>query len=124
CYQVIAVSLYENGKNQDFVATTTTSPFCVEFSAHNIPVLSIADASALNAIHIYPNPVRDNNLKIENIDEATDVHIYSMTGQLVQKAPAVMGNVNMDVSNLSNGVYILKMQSGKNIRTEQVHIII
>ncbi|MDR0602986.1 MAG: T9SS type A sorting domain-containing protein [Bacteroidales bacterium] len=49
--------------------------------------------------------------------------MYNITGQLIQKETAVMGDVNMDVSNLSNGIYILKMQSGKNIRTEKIQII-
>jgi hypothetical protein len=98
-----------------------TNFYCAGFTAE--AEVGINDIDNLQEVKIFPNPVRDNNLKIENIDVVTDVHLYSITGQLIQKAPAVMGDVNMDVSNLSNGIYILKMQSGKNIRTEKIQII-
>jgi hypothetical protein len=92
----------------------------ITFTGLNV---DIANVNNLQEVNIFPNPVQGNNLKIENLSEATDIHLYSITGQLIQKETAVMGNTYMDVSNLSNGMYILKMQSGKNFRTEKVQIV-
>jgi hypothetical protein len=89
----------------------------------SIPNLDIADINSLNTVNIFPNPIRDNNLKIENLNEATDIHIYNITGQLIRTETAVMGNADIDVSNLSNGMYILKMQSGESIRTEKIQVV-
>jgi hypothetical protein len=84
--------------------------------------VSIADIDNLKEATIFPNPVRDQ-LKIENLNETTDVCLYNITGQLVQRVPSVRGKATIDVRNLSNGLYILRMQSGKNIRTEKVHVV-
>jgi hypothetical protein len=98
-----------------------TNSFCANFSIKI--VVGISDINNLQEVKVFPNPVRENNLKIENLDEATDIHLYNITGQLIQSASSAMGNIDMNVSNLSNGLYILKMQSGKNTRTEKIQII-
>jgi hypothetical protein len=95
--------------------------YCANFTISD--EAGIEDIDNLQEIKIFPNPVHDNNLKIESLNEAIDVEIYNITGQLIQKESAVMGNVNMDVSNLSNGLYILKIQNGKNVRTEKIQIM-
>ncbi len=98
----------------------TEAAFCAVFTI--TATTGIADVDILNEAKIYPNPVRDN-LKIENLNDATDISIYTITGQLVRTVPSVMGSVDIDMGNLSNGLYIVKMQSGKNIRTEKIQVI-
>jgi hypothetical protein len=97
------------------------TPYCASMTITGGRV-GISDVNNLQEVHIFPLPARDN-LKIENINETTDIHIYNLTGQLIQSVPSVIGSANIDVSNLSNGLYVLKMQSGKNIRTEKIQII-
>ena len=82
----------------------------------------IADAETLKSAKLYPNPVRES-LKIENLNEATDINIYNIMGQEVQKVSSVMGSVEIDMSGLSNGLYFVKMQNGKNIRTEKIQVV-
>ena len=86
-----------------------------------IPV-NIADIDNFANVSIYPNPVRDN-LKIDNLEENTTIEIYSITGQRVHTVSSVMGSTEIDMSNLSNGVYVLKMQNGKNTRTEKIQVL-
>jgi hypothetical protein len=117
CFEVTAVVNMANMTIQN----VTTTPFCVNFTT-DITV-GITDIDHLKEVSIFPNPIRDNNLKIENLNEATDIHIYNITGQLIRTEAAVMGNANIDVSNLSNGMYILKLQSGKSTRTEKIQVI-
>ena len=78
--------------------------------------------SSMESVKLYPNPVR-NQLKIENLSEATDISIYSITGQMLQSVSSVVGSVEIDVNNLSNGMYFIKMQNGNSVRTEKIQIL-
>ncbi|MDR1505192.1 MAG: T9SS type A sorting domain-containing protein [Prevotella sp.] len=123
CYEIRSISLRNNNNvYSDYIPATTTNSFCVTFSVANIPNLDIADANSLNMVGVYPNPVRDN-LKFENLNELTDIHVYSVTGQLIQSRTAVTGNIDMDVSNLSNGVYVIKMQNKKHVYMKKIQVI-
>jgi hypothetical protein len=119
CMEITGV--FHNGVRTSISQT----PHCADITINGAGTggTGLTDANAFKDVILYPNPVRDNNLKIENLNEATDIHLYNLTGQLIQKESAVMGNTMIDVSNLSNGLYILKMQSGKSIRTEKIQII-
>ncbi|MDR1878938.1 MAG: T9SS type A sorting domain-containing protein [Bacteroidales bacterium] len=97
--------------------------YCAIFDVRNIenPDNSISEASILGAMEIYPNPVNDQ-LKIRNAAEAVSVEIYSITGQLV-KTTEVVGDADIDMSNVANGVYVVKMRNGKQIRTEKIQVV-
>ena len=83
---------------------------------------NIVDIDNLANISIYPNPVGDN-LKIDNLEENTTIDIYSITGQRVQSVSSAMGSIEIDMSNLSNGMYIVKLQNEKNTRTEKIQVL-
>ncbi|MFK8045876.1 MAG: M14 family zinc carboxypeptidase [Crocinitomicaceae bacterium] len=68
--------------------------------------LSINEFGAQN-FNIYPNPASDI-LTIEQSDELVDVSIYNQLGQYIT-SPKLMGN-KIDVSNLMEGIYYLKLQ--------------
>jgi hypothetical protein len=96
------------------------SEYCASFSVYTV---GINDIGNLKEVNVFPNPVRDNHLKIENVNESTDISLYDIRGQLIQSQSGAMGNTSIDVAKLSNGIYMLKIQSGKNIRTEKIQII-
>jgi hypothetical protein len=105
--------------------SVSQTPYCAEISINGTGSggTGLTDVDVFKGVNLYPNPVHGNHLKIENLNEVTDIQIYNITGQLIQHIPAVTGNTTVDVSNLSNGLYILKMQNGKNVRTEKIQII-
>jgi hypothetical protein len=115
CTEVIRVSY--NGVPK----TITQTPYCADMTMSKNT--DIAELDAFKDVKLYPNPVQDNNLKIENLSETTEIYLYNMTGQLIYKESAVIGNTMINVNNLSNGMYILKMQSGKSVRTEKIQVI-
>jgi len=78
--------------------------------------------NTMASVKIYPNPV-NSNLKIENMNEVTDINIYNVTGQVVRTIPSATGSIDVDMSNLSNGLYFIKMQNGKNVRTEKIQVV-
>ena len=57
-------------------------------------------------IQIYPNPAKDF-ISIENLKTQTNFEIYDMQGKLVKKDK--YKNAQISVTNLSKGVYILKI---------------
>ncbi|MBN2891612.1 MAG: T9SS type A sorting domain-containing protein [Bacteroidales bacterium] len=65
-------------------------------------------------ISMYPNPTND----ILNIDilnsNATErtIYIYSITGQIIEKKNETENSLKIDLSNFSQGTYIIIIQSG------------
>ena len=61
------------------------------------------------SLSVYPNPVSDR-LYIETETEVEEVIVYDIFGRRqVTETPSRQGNVTVDVSNLSNGVYFVKV---------------
>ncbi|MBO4739650.1 MAG: T9SS type A sorting domain-containing protein, partial [Bacteroidales bacterium] len=77
--------------------------------------------NALEEVKIYPNPAR-NILYINNVENA-NIDIYSIAGQRVKTIKNVTGNQDIDVSDMANGMYILRMQDGQNTRVEKIQVI-
>jgi hypothetical protein len=64
--------------------------------------LSVLSANTVNPLEVYPNPVSNGNV---NFNKVVSFKVYSITGQVV----ATVNNVTTyNVSNLENGVYIIK----------------
>jgi hypothetical protein len=125
-----AAKMDELGLSGNFNIVFTTTYTGIEIDPSNNTAtlavtrgsVGVAEQDQIYAISLYPNPVSDY-LKINNIIEATDINIYNVTGQLVKKVSAATGSVDIDVNNLSNGIYIVKMQSGKNTCTEKIQVV-
>lgn len=74
-----------------------------------------------NSIVIYPNPAR-NEVMISNIDKG-HVSIYNLNGQLVLEKQTVNGSGKLDITNLENGTYIVKVITDTNIITSKMNVI-
>ena len=72
------------------------------------------DVEELTAtFNIYPNPVNDV-LFIENGNNIEEVSIYTITGVMVYNEQCVSNNVQVNVSELEGGVYIIKVRTENN----------
>lgn len=111
CAKVTKV--YTNSTYSDVTDEGFCGAFTTEFTTN------VAEAE-MEAIRIYPNPVR-NNLSIENASNIT-VNVYAANGQLVKTAQ-VNGNANINMEDLSNGLYIVKMQNAQATRVEKIQVI-
>ncbi len=69
---------------------------------------------------VYPNPVH-GNLIVSNLEDATTVTVHNMTGA-VMKVFQVQGRhqVTIDMSDMTNGIYILKVTSAQQTATKLV----
>ena len=97
------------------------------FLGYGIPNLQLALNEGLSIVdfenvveldlNIYPNPV-SNEIKLTIPEEdVVSITIYDILGKLVNQGLLTNANPNMDVSSLSQGIYIAKLQSGNISKT-------
>ncbi|MEX0595638.1 MAG: T9SS type A sorting domain-containing protein, partial [Candidatus Paceibacterota bacterium] len=92
-------------------ATPPSVPLAMPFNINYTLNLSVGDAS-LNSIKVYPNPTSDNlyisgsNLAINNIE------VLDVNGRILKSVDfANLTEVSIDLSGLTNGVYIVSIKS-------------
>jgi hypothetical protein len=66
-----------------------------------------------NGPRIYPNPVQDK-IYISFYEEKGNIHLLSMDGKLIASWNLGRGTQSFDLSSLSNGCYMLNLQSEKS----------
>jgi hypothetical protein len=76
-------------------------------------------------VNIYPNPTSGNATIAFELDglSKVDVSLFDITGKLVQvvaKDQVFSGNQNLSVSNLENGIYIVRTIIDGNVNTEKL----
>lgn len=81
--------------------------------------LATAVAQNKSKVGIYPNPVK-NVVTIINAEKLTNVEVYNAAGQKV-KSSEVLKNNQLDLSGLSKGAYILKINNAG--KTEAIKFI-
>jgi len=76
------------------------------------------DISYNSHLNIFPNPASDN-ITIENIPNNKDalISIYNIQGQFLLQQQAIQSIVQIDISSLSKGIYILKLICANRIET-------
>jgi len=90
--------------------------------------LTTIEKTADLAIRLFPNPVKNTlNVAYDNVsEEATSVTVYDMTGRvLLQQAINATSNsdkVQLDVSDLKEGYYLLKLNNGKQSAVQKFFV--
>ena len=72
----------------------------------------------LAGIEIYPNPTT-GNFKILNVNNA-EIYLYTALSEHVQTFVNVNESADIDISRLSNGIYILRIIDGDNTVTKRI----
>ena len=106
-----SLQLTDAGWDSSLVATP-------DFPNTNQTTLSI-NKNQIEKFAMYPNPVSNGKLMISSPQQISKkVEIYAMLGKLVYKE-TINANKAIDVSNLSKGVYILKVEEEGKIATRK-----
>lgn len=74
-----------------------------------------------NTFRIYPNPT-SNYLIINSTEEQYDCKIYSLSGNLVFSEENCSNNQELDIANLQQGIYILKIESDKINSVKKIRV--
>jgi endonuclease I/chitodextrinase len=81
--------------------------------------LSLLDNSILNALKIYPNPTNGDHFNIRTTEHTT-ITIYNVLGKIVKIAQITEAKNNVDISDLSKGVFIIKMSTANKSATTKL----
>lgn len=96
----------EDDGDEAWVTFSTSTP---NASNANGVIISVADHAQNSTLKAYPNPVSNGVL---NFSETVDVELFDISGKMLIKQNRVN---NLDVNNLSSGMYLIKAQ-GEVIR--------
>jgi len=70
-------------------------------------------------LSLYPNPAKDA-VRISAVESIDAVRIYDFTGKLVKQASPYKAAFSVDVSGLSKGVYLVKLNAGDREATTKM----
>ena len=107
---------YDDGGGGGFVIDGTLEGV-YDFTVDCEPILGLGDNLA-ELVSIYPNPASSRiNIEIPGNIEITNVALFDVLGK---NTGATLVNGTIDVSNLSQGVYILNIQTDRGTLTQKV----
>ena len=69
---------------------------------------------------VFPNPVKENITIVLPSTNDTSIKLYSINGQLVKQTNTSLISTTISLKNLSQGVYILKLQTSTGIGTYKI----
>jgi glycosidase len=102
--------------NSTINVSSTTSPVTIEAGGYRIygnkpPTLATDKFETMNEVSLYPNPTSDFFI----INSYTNkVQIFSITGQLVKTFDKKSNDYQYEISDLKNGVYLVKATDENN----------
>lgn len=114
----------------DFVSGTPTANAEVSSLVFdNLSVKATATEALLNtaeiagieaAFSVYPNPAKDV-ITVTSLDVLTSVEFFDINGRVVKSVSSSQINDNtINISDLSAGVYMIKLTSGKDTETKKL----
>lgn len=82
------------------------------------PIISVGlpEQHGVNEINVYPNPAKDFLLvELEDINASAELTLYSVTGQLMLRSSLDRRLSNIDVSSMSEGMYLLRVVDSNGV---------
>ena len=110
--------LYASGYTSIPSATKTIRTYVMRKKSDPPPAVI---ESVMEQIKCYPNPV-SSNLTITNLKNTT-VELYNIVGQRIVQQENVSGDISIDMKEYPEGVYFVKIQNGKAVRTEKIKLV-
>ena len=97
----------------------TTAPDITATATNNVTTTAKENVNPGFIINLFPNPAGDQlNVWVEGVQKKTAIKVYNLMGKLVMEQQG-SGNTltQLNVSKLSSGFYIVKVNDGKEIRS-------
>ena len=88
----------------------------------NVPPVSTGSLNEPDVFSVYPNPAK-GKVVLTGLNQSYQykVNISTLSGQLlIQNVYCNQNKIEMDISALSVGIYILKIHTGKGVETKKL----
>ena len=76
-------------------------------------------SNIFESFKMFPNPVNGNRVYFSVTEDAT-INVYNVLGKLVQSTEVTKSKNSIDISKFTPGVYLLKINSGKQFITKKL----
>jgi hypothetical protein len=81
------------------------------------------EENALSAIQIVPNPAK-NQIKVKGItNNDNNFSLYDLTGKLILKKEQINDQETIDISTISNGMYLIQFRQSEKVRFMKLEVI-
>lgn len=80
----------------------------------------VAPFAGSTAVRIFPNPVLDI-VKITAPETILEVQLLDLSGKVMKNSSPGSVNAEMNLSNLSTGVYVFRVKTAREITAQQIH---
>jgi len=102
------------------VDVTGSPNVCFETDCNGICEITKIEEYKKEVLSIFPNPSDDIiNIEFENINNAT-IEIYNISGRLVFSKVLNSKVEKIDITDLSEGIYFIKVRQEKNVIVEKL----
>lgn len=104
-------------------ATTNPNRFRIVVEPEALSNPNTPDVESL-AIRLYPNPTSGNFMVYHPANSEAKISVYTLLGQLVQSTTANAGDrteINLG-DGVSEGIYLVQLQSGNKVVTEKIAV--
>ena len=108
-------------RTSQFAVNHTVSTMVYYVKQAPITTTPAISETEIQTVKLYPNPV-SSILNIANLKN-TKVEIFNVVGQRIVNLENVNGEQTVDMSEYPNGIYFVKIQSGKAVRTEKIKLV-
>jgi len=91
-------------------------------AAINCTIVDAVDELTLQHIKVYPNPANEPSIVIESVNEMEEVIITNLRGQIISKVLVSGKKETIDISSLTNGVYIFTVITQQGLSHQKVEV--
>lgn len=98
-----------------YFSNVTAFKYVDDFSVVEASTASVDDVQQFD-FELYPNPASDF-IKVSAVENFDKVAIYNLLGKLIYEETVSNNTKEINVSNLSDGIYFIKASKGKSVET-------
>ena len=80
------------------------------------------DATAAEKIEIYPNPAHQQFFVSSNSNSPINIGVYDLTGKKIIERKNQRSNQSIDISALTNGIYLIRISSENGMVTKKLTV--
>ena len=108
-----------NGSFLQLTNTALENNIASSWTATNMDALSNNDWIKNDWINIAPNPT-SNFITIKALQPISNIQVFDMQGRIVRSASENTSSVNIDLSSVSNGIYLVKVATSTGSTLQKI----